>query len=164
MEKKYKTVDRHNNCKYFDDINLVRNLAPDCDVFDISDGEVYLCSLSHKLLVYLGIEIADNFYKRNNLRYNATCKECMDLARKWVDDHTSVPSYQIESLLTKGLNSNSSCVAAYTLFVIENNYVFHHLCFQSGEISIPYDAKNEYLIQRDIFLNLIKSGKHLFLV
>jgi hypothetical protein len=155
---------------------LSRNLTFDCEIYDVSDGEIFLGAINHKSYVYIASEIADycinNYYKDDNPLF----QEALTLTRRWLEDTTSVSveeNTSIQMLIRKSCdskkNNNVLMIARRMLnCILERNggsaaeiYFISH--YVSDSFSLLTSKEEEFIRQGHFVLDFLKSDKHLFI-
>jgi len=77
--------------------NLSRFLSPNCEIVRIiGDKHEAIGYVSHSLIVHFAIEWADYAYQNYAKSQNPKVQNCIDLTRKWVQDHNSVSADQLQ--------------------------------------------------------------------
>ena len=77
--------------------NLSRSLSPNCEIVRIiGDKHEAIGYVSHSLIVHFAIEWADYAYQNYAKSQNPKVQNCIDLTRKWVQDHNSVSADQLQ--------------------------------------------------------------------
>ena len=90
---------------------ISRNLKVQSDVFILSDKEIYLGPVSHKTLVFFITEFADYALKNYTKKNIPEADICISLAKKWLQDNTSVSN---EELIAA--DADAIAYAAYAVY------------------------------------------------
>jgi hypothetical protein len=69
---------------------LSREIVRDCEIYDITDGEIYLGSLSHKKLVYILLSLTIQAIKAITSEINPEAELCIQLCERWLEDPKSI--------------------------------------------------------------------------
>lgn len=155
---------------------LVRNLTFDCEIYDVSDGEIFLGVINHKSYVYIASEIADycinNYYKDDNPLF----QEALTLTRRWLEDTTSVSveeNTSLQMLIRKSCdskkNNNVLMIARRMLnCILERNggsaaEIYFISRYASASFSLLTSKEEEFIRQGHFVLDFLKSDKHLFI-
>jgi len=77
--------------------HLSQSLSPNCEIVRIiGDKHEAIGYVSHSLIVHFAIEWADYAYQNYAKSQNPKVQNCIDLTRKWVQDHNSVSADQLQ--------------------------------------------------------------------
>jgi hypothetical protein len=128
---------------------ISRNIKVSSEVYALSDGEIYLGMISHKTLVFFATEFAHYALQNYTKKNIPEAKICINLARKWIKDDTSVSKGELRA----------AAYAAYAAYAAADDAANAAAAANAGE-----NRKKEFIRQGEFILDFLKSGKHLFLV
>ena len=143
---------------------ISRNLRVQSEVFILSDKEIYLGLISHKTLTLFLVEFADYALQNYAKRKTPKAKICISLARKWLEDQSSISKEDLYASADYSCTSAAAYAVSYAAAyasgdVLDPDYVVTYTANAAGE-----DREKEFLRQGEFILDFLKSGKHLFLV
>jgi len=77
--------------------HLSQSLSPNCEIVRIiGDKHEAIGYVSHSLIVHFAIEWANYAYQNYSKSQNPKVQNCIDLTRKWLQDHNSVSADQLK--------------------------------------------------------------------
>jgi hypothetical protein len=168
--------------------NLSRNLKLHSEIYSIQeDGEVYLGVISHKALVFLATEFADYAIKNYAKKGIPEAEVCLSLTRKWIEGESSVSKEELRAAAAAayaaapaaanaayaGAAAYAAGAAAYAAADADAAYAAAYAAAAAAADAAAYaanaagkdkDKDKELIRQGKFILDLLKSGKHLFLV
>jgi hypothetical protein len=97
--------------------NLSQSLSPNCEIVRIiGDKHEAIGYVSHSLLVHFAIESANYALQNYAKSQNPKVQNCINLTRKWLQDHNSVSADQLKEAAyaanTAGFAANTAHAAA----------------------------------------------------
>jgi hypothetical protein len=168
--------------------NLSRNLKLHSEIYSIQeDGEVYLGPISHKTLVFFAVEFADYALKNYAKKEIPEAEVCLSLTRKWIEGESSVSKEELRAAAAAayaaapaaanaayaGAAAYAAGAAAYAAADADAAYAAAYAAAAAAADAAAYaanaagkdkDKDKELIRQGEFILDLLKSGKHLFLV
>ena len=142
---------------------ISRNLKVQSEVYALSDGEVYLGLISHKTLVFFSAEFADYALKKYAKKKIPEAEICISLAKKWLQDNTSVSNEELRAASYAAYHANSAAAAA-AYAAANAAYAAYAAAANAAANAAGVDKDKEFIRQGNFIIDFLKSGKHLFLV
>jgi hypothetical protein len=97
--------------------NLSKSLSPNCEIVRIiGNKHEAIGYVSHKTLVHFAVENADYAYKNYAKVQNPEVQNCIDLTRKWVQDHNSVSDEQLNEAADAAYAAANAAAYAYAAY------------------------------------------------
>ena len=167
---------------------ISRNLAISSEVYTLSDGEIYLGMISHKILVLFATEFAHYALQNYTKKKSQEAEICIALVRKWIEDDTSVSNEELRVAANDAADAaddaNAAAVnaayaayavdaadkaayaayAAYAAAVDANAAAYAAYAANAAAYAAGKDRENEFIRQGEFILDFLKPGNHLFLV
>jgi hypothetical protein len=151
-------ITKNNENHFFGTGTIYAGITPNCEVSEITDGNVPFGVISHKALVYIATEIATYASKRYFENYEM--KDALEIARRWIDNPSSVSEDELNAITNPILYNNFVSLYLIKTIIYPDAY-FYYICREIAEGSSRFTR--EYLRQGEFIIDFLKSDKHLFI-
>lgn len=171
---KYKIV-TSNSIKEVSLGEISSNLGIHSEIYSLSDGETYLGMISHKTLVFFAVEFAEYALQNYANNKSTKAKKCISLARKWIEDDTSISKEEVRAAATAAIDATNAAdatdAAIYAVYAADaadaaaaDAAVYTVYAAADAAYAAKEDNGKEFIRQGEFILDFLKSGNQLFLV
>lgn len=164
--------------------NLSRNISYNCEIYEVTDDELYIGHISKKSFLFISVNIADYFLRnfarrRENFseKILKSAESCVDVSKRWLDDPESVLAKEAGQLAMQAIMSSNvhpsrilSATSSCTLFVsglgaegVISNSIRHSLDALEFLYLPEEEEEKEQIRQGNFILDFTSSGKSLFM-
>lgn len=179
-----------NSSVTFDLEDIIRDIFIGSEIYEVSDKEVYLGSISKKGLVYICkkmIEYVIGVYTETftNEKISSNTIYCLELCEKWLNDSSSVSDQEVKIARKNNLQDFSLKKEGGIYFisqavddllemfeVFDEDYCFEMAC-DNLDIAMKYNFTYDYAESKiikdfkikkgEIIIEFLKSDKYLFI-
>jgi hypothetical protein len=150
--------------------NLSISISPNCEIFEINNGEIYLGSIQKKTIAYLSLEFCDSFCKKELPDSYREVEDYTSLLRRYVCDYNIGPGKsnldvsfptECEHLIKFG------SFFGYLIKMYKGGFkdlsLYVAISFSLYKAARDKLVVNENMRQGEIIINFMKSDKHLFI-
>jgi len=122
--------------------NLSRSLSPNCEIVRIiGNKHEAIGYVSHSLLVHFAVEFADYALQNYLKKMLPEAQTCIDLTRKWLQNHNSVSVDQLKEAADAAYNAAYAASAAYAAaYATHAAYAAAHAASAASAASAAADA------------------------
>lgn len=158
------------------DLGLIPlNLKCNSRLYDVTDGEVYLGTLTHKALVKIGIDLAENSIKKNIILPGDKSEQCLILSKQWLEDLISLSEKDLDNARRNLDPDDDVSFMAWNVLTLalSPNYAnpLRDIAFKARALACRNEphhtaaiSQTEAMNQGRFIIDFMKSSKHLFYV
>jgi len=94
--------------------NLSRNISDNCEIYEVTDDELYIGHILKKSFLFISVNIADYFLRnfarrRENFseKILKSAESCVDVSKRWLDDSESVSAKEAGQIAMQTIMSSN---------------------------------------------------------
>ena len=94
--------------------NLSRNISDNCEIYEVTEDELYIGHISKKSFLFISVNIADYFLRnfarrRENFseKILKSAESCVDVSKRWLDDPESFSAKEAGQLAMQAIMSSN---------------------------------------------------------